>query len=156
MEGFDLTERMITAAEFAAILGVTEDDVLRWMLAGRIPYTDGSEGERRVRILEEHSVDGPLTSGFTIYSISQEPDFQAEVALRRRELELKTLQHAQDELAEITTDPWPRKGCRPAPGPRAEFVLDGGAVRLLYGDLADPVLELEPMQVSEVLSKSSS
>jgi hypothetical protein len=32
---------------------------------------------------------------------------------------------------------------------------DGAAVRLLYGDLADPVLELEPMQVSEVLSRSS-
>jgi hypothetical protein len=229
MEGFDLTERMITAAEFAAILAVTEDDVLQWMLAGRIPYVDGSEGEPRARILEQHSVDGPLTSGFITYSISQDPDFQAEVARRQRELELETLdwgevdleglahalaarlqavvpsachvvvegamiwlrdadghgagidvafaasfpesgpgaerirhaaetalQQAQDELAEITTDPWPRKGAGQLPAPRTEFALDGKAVRLLYGDLADPVLELEPIQVSEVLSKSSS
>jgi hypothetical protein len=42
MEDFDLTEPMITAAEFASILGVTEADVLQWMLAGRIPYVDGS------------------------------------------------------------------------------------------------------------------
>ena len=61
-----------------------------------------------------------------------------------------------EELAEITTDPWPRKGGGQLPAPRAELVSDGTAVRPLYGDLADTVLELEPMQVSEVLSKSSS
>ena len=229
VEDFDLTEQMITAAEFASILGVTEDDVLQWMLAGWIPYVDGSEGEPRARIREQHSVDGPLTSGFITYSMSHDLDFQSEVARRRRELELETLdwgdvdlealahalasrlqtvvpaachvtveaamiwlraadgsgagidvasaasfpesgsgaervrnaavtalRQAQDELAEITTDPWPREGAGQLPAPRAEFVLDGAAVRLLYGDLADPVLELEPMQVSEVLSKSSS
>lgn len=229
MEDFDLTERMITAAEFAATLGVTEDDVLRWMLAGRIPYVDGSEGEPRVRIREEHTVDGPLTSGFMSYSISRDAEFQAEVARRRRELELEAmdwgevdlealtralsmrldavvpavchvaveramiwlrdpqghgagidvafaasfpesgsaadrvrhaaaiaLEKAQDELAEITTDPWPRKGAGELPTPRAEFVSDGTAVRLLYGELEDSVLELDPLEVSEVLRKSSS
>jgi hypothetical protein len=227
MEDLDLTERMITAAELAAILGVTEDDVLQWMLAGRIPYVDGPEGEPRAQIREQHSVDGPLSSGVITYSMSHDPDFQAEVARRRRELELETLdwgdvdlqalahalasrlqtavpaaclitvegamiwlraadgtgagidvasaasfpesgsgaervrraaattlEQAQDELAEITTDPWPRKGAGQLPAPRTELVLDGAAVRLLYGDLADPVLEFEPMQVSEVLSKS--
>ena len=59
------------------------------MLAGRIPYVDGSEGEPRARIREQHSVDGPLTSGFISYSMSHDPDFQAEVARRRRELELQ-------------------------------------------------------------------
>jgi hypothetical protein len=229
MEDFDLTERMITAAEFAAILRVTEDDVLQWMLAGRIAYVDGAEGEPRARIRERHSVDGPLTSGLITYSMGRDPDFQAEVARRRRELELQrmdwgevdlealahalasrlqavvplachvaveeamiwlrdaeghgagidvafaasfpesgsgaervrhaaatALQQAQDELAEITTDPWPHKGAGQLPAPRADLILDGAAVRLLYGDLADPVLELEPLQVSEVLSKSSS
>ena len=79
MEDFDLTERMITAAEFASILGVTEDDVLQWMLAGWIPYVDGSEGEPRARIREQHSVDGPLTSGFITYSMSHDLDFQSKV-----------------------------------------------------------------------------
>ena len=77
-------------------------------------------------------------------------------AERVRNAAVTALRQAQDELAEITTDPWPREGAGQLPAPRAEFVLDGAAVRLLYGDLADPVLELEPMQVSEVLSKSSS
>ncbi len=229
MEDFDLVPRMITVAEFAELLGVTEDDVLRWMLAGQIPYTDGSGGEPRVRILEQHSVDGPITSGFISYSISRDPEFQAEVARRRRELELETmdwgeveleslaralavrlqavvpsvchvvvegamiwlrdaeghgagidiafatslpdsgsgaervrsaagtaLQQAQDELAMTTTDPWPRRGSGELPEPRAELTSDGSAVRLLYGDPVDPVLELEPIQVSEVLAESSS
>ena len=229
MEDFDLVPRMITAAEFAEILGVTEDDVLRWMLAGRIPYTDGSGGEPRVRIHEQHSMDGPITSGFISYSISRDPEFQAEVARRRRELEMETmdwgeveleslarvlavrlqavvpsvcsvvvegatiwlrdaeghgagidiafaasfpdsgsgaervrsaagtaLQQAQDELARTTTDPWPRHGSGELPAPTAELTSDGAAVRLLYGDPMDPVLELEPIQVSEVLAESSS
>jgi hypothetical protein len=229
MGDFDLRPRMITAAEFAEILRVTEDDVLRWMLAGRIPYTDGSEGEPRVRILEQHAVEGPITSGLISYSISRDPEFQAEVASRRRELELQTmdwdevelealahalavrlravapsvcrvvvekamiwlrdadghgagidiafaasfpdsgsgaervrsaagtaLQQAQDELAITTTDPWPRRGSGELPAPRAELTSDGATVRLLYGDPADPVLELEPIHLSEVLARSSS
>jgi hypothetical protein len=229
MKDSDLTERMITAAEFAAILRVTEDDVLQWMLARQIPYVDGVDGEPRARIREEHSVDGPFTDWSITYSMSQDSDFQAEVALRRRELELETmdsgvvdlealshalgsrfqavapsacrltvdgariwlrdargagggidvafaaslpesgsgaervrhaaaiaLQQAQDQLAELTTDPWPCKGPGHLPVPRAELILEGTAVRLLYGDLADPVLELEPLQVSEVLSSPDS
>jgi hypothetical protein len=76
-------------------------------------------------------------------------------AERVRQAAATTLRQAQDELAEITTDPWPRKGSGQLPDPRAELISDDTAVRLLYGDLADPVLELEPMQVSEVLSKPS-
>lgn len=228
MEDFDLTERAITAAEFGAILGVTEDDVVGWMLAGRIAYVDGPEGEPRVRIREEHSVDGPLTSWFVNYPMGHDAEFQAEVARRRRELELAAmdwgevdldgltralcvrlqavvpsvchivvegamiwlrdahghgagidiasaasfpesgssadrvrsaaavvLEQAQDELAEVTTDPWPRQGAGELPTPRAEFTSDGAAVRLLYGELEDPVLELEPLSISEVLSTSS-
>ncbi len=225
MEDFDLTERMITAAEFAGILGVREGDVLQWMLAGRIPYVDGPEGEPRVRILEEHSVDGPISSGLIRYSMSRDPEFRAEVARRRRELELEAmdwgevdvealaralaarleaavssachvtveramifvrdadghgagidvafhasfpeagpggervrgaavsaLAGAQDELTMITTDPWPGRGSSELPAPHAEFMSDGARVRLFYGSPADPVLELEPLRVSEVLS----
>ncbi len=173
-------------------------------------------------------MDGPISSGFISYPMSRDPEFQAEVARRRRELELETmdwgevdldalahafavrleavvpsvchvavegamiwlrdadgcgagidvafaasfpdfgsgadrvrsaavtaLAQAQDELTMITTDPWPRKGSAELPTPRAELTSDGAVVRLLYGDLADPALELEPLQVSEVLSKSS-
>jgi hypothetical protein len=73
------------------MLGVTEDDVLEWMLAGHIPYVEGPEREPRVRIAEEHTVDGPISSGFTIYSINDDPAFRAELARRRREHELGTL-----------------------------------------------------------------
>lgn len=66
------------------------------------------------------------------------------------------LELAQDEFAEITTDPWPRKGAGVLPTPRAEFISDGTAVRLLYGELENPLLELDPLQVSEILSKPSS
>ena len=88
VENRDLTERLITASEFAAILRVTEDDVLRWMLAGRISYLDGPDGEPQVRIREHHSVEGPVSSGMVTYWIDRAPDFQAELARRRRELEL--------------------------------------------------------------------
>jgi hypothetical protein len=91
MDDLDLTERLITAAEFASMLGVTEDDVLEWMLAGHIPYVEGPEREPLFRIAEQHSVDGPTSTGLTMYSISHDPAFSAELARRRREHELETL-----------------------------------------------------------------
>lgn len=91
MDDFDLTERLITAAEFASMLRVTEDDVLESMLAGHIPYVEGPEAEPRVRVAAEHNVDGPISSGLTIYSISDDPAFRIELARRRRQHELGTL-----------------------------------------------------------------
>ena len=91
MDDLNLTERLITAAEFALMLRVTEDDVLEWMLAGHVPYVDGSAGEPRVRIAEQHTVDGPISSGFTTYSMSRDPAFLADLARRRRDHELATL-----------------------------------------------------------------
>jgi hypothetical protein len=156
MEDFDLIPRMITAAEFAEILGVTEDDVLRWMLAGRIPYTDGSEGEPRVRILEQHSVEGPITSGLISYSISRDPEFQAEVARRRREVELETMDWAEVEL-EALAHALAARLQAVAPSV-CHIVVEGAMIWLRDADGhgADPVLELEPIQVSEVLARSSS
>jgi hypothetical protein len=49
MDDFDLTERLITAPEFASMLGVIEDDVLEWMLAGHIPYV-GSTWQPQTRL----------------------------------------------------------------------------------------------------------
>jgi hypothetical protein len=91
MDDWDLTERMITVAEFASMLRVTKDDVLEWMIAGHVPYVDGPEGEPQVRIAEEHAVDGPTSSGFTTYSMSRDPAFRAELARRRRDHQLASL-----------------------------------------------------------------
>jgi hypothetical protein len=91
VDDFDLTERLITAAEFASMLGVSEDDALEWMLVGYIPYVEGPGGEPRVRIAEEHTVDGAISSGFASYSMSRDSAFRAELARRRREHELATL-----------------------------------------------------------------
>lgn len=136
MDDFDLTERLITAAEFATMLRVTEDDVLEWMLAGHIPYVEGPEGEPRVRIAEEHTVNGPISSGLTIYSISDDSTFRAELA-RRREHELGTLDWGDVDVEALAD---------------ALAIRDGDAVRLFYGDAAAPVLELEPLRVVDVLS----
>ena len=56
---------------------------------------------------------------------------------------------AQDQLSEITSDPWPRRGPGPLPDPHV--TLDGDRVRLFYGSPADPVLELEPLRIADVL-----
>jgi hypothetical protein len=47
----------------------------------------GAPGPHR----REHTVDGPISSGFTSYSISGDPAFRAELAHRRRDHELATL-----------------------------------------------------------------
>lgn len=91
MDDWDLTERMITVAEFASMLRVTEDDVFEWMIAGHVPYVDGPEGEPQVRIAEEHAVGGPISSGFNTYSMSRDPAFRAELARRRRDHQLASL-----------------------------------------------------------------
>jgi hypothetical protein len=92
------------------MLGVTEDDALEWSLAGHIPYVEGPEREPRVRIAEEHSVDGPISSGFTSYSISGDPTFGAEPARRRREHESGTVG---------STSPLRHRFPRPGPVPTA-------------------------------------
>jgi hypothetical protein len=104
MDGFDLNERRITAAEFASILAVTEDDVLLWMLAGHIPYVDGPDGAPQVRIREQHSQDGSMTCGFATYLVGNHPDFEAEVARRRRELPFQAIDCGEvnpDALTEV-------------------------------------------------------
>jgi hypothetical protein len=103
MDDFDLTDRLITAAEFASMLRVTEDDVLEWMLAGHIPYVEGPDREPQVRIAEEHTVDGPISSGFTSYSISGDPAFRAELAHRRRNHELATLDRGEVDVSSGST-----------------------------------------------------
>ena len=103
MHDLNLTERLITVAEFASMLRVTEDDVLEWMIAGHLPYVDGLEGEPRVRIAEEHAVDGPISSGFTTYSMSRDAAFRAELSRRRRDHELATLDWGDVDVEALAT-----------------------------------------------------
>jgi hypothetical protein len=64
----------------------------------------------------------------------------------------RLLEAAQEEIAEITTDPWPRRGSGTLPEPCVEISQDGATVRLFYGSAADPVLELAPLTIADVLS----
>jgi hypothetical protein len=61
------------------------------------------------------------------------------------------LETVQDEFAEISTDPWPVRGPGAMPDPHAELTPDGATIRLWYGDSTEPVLELEPLRVGDVL-----
>jgi hypothetical protein len=101
MDGSDLTERLVDAAEFAGILGVAEEDVLQWMLDGHIPYVDGPEGEPRVGIADRYTVDGPVSSWEANYSVSTEPAFCAELVRRRREHELAGLDWGDVDVAAL-------------------------------------------------------
>jgi hypothetical protein len=225
VEDSNLDEGLIDAKQFATILRVTEADVLEWSLDGHIPHVDSPDGSPRFRVSQQHTVDGPVSSWFGVYPISNEPSFRATLARRQREHQLAALDwgdvdvgafaaafaarlravapssiqvvveqamvwlryadgtgagidmasyassseavagpervrvaaasalaHAQDELAEATTDPWPRHGPGELPDPHADITPKRDVVRMFYGDPASPVLELEPLRVADVLS----
>jgi hypothetical protein len=61
------------------------------------------------------------------------------------------LASAQDEFAEISTDPWPVFGPGSLPDPHAELSDDQTVIRLWFGDADRPVLELEPLLIADVL-----
>ncbi len=64
----------------------------------------------------------------------------------------RLLEAAQEEIAEVTTDPWPRRGFGTLPEAHAQLSQDGATVRLLYGSAADPLLELAALSIADVLS----
>ena len=103
-------------------------------------------------IVSLHDVDGHRAS-IDIALAAAFPE-SGSGAQRVRNAAAVALQHAQDELAEITTDPWPRRGAGELPAPRTELLDEGTALRLLYGSLTDPVLELQPLRIGEVLKSS--
>jgi hypothetical protein len=63
----------------------------------------------------------------------------------------RLLEAAQDEITDVTTDPWPRRGSGTLPEPHAELSEDRATVRLFYGASADPVLELAALPIADVL-----
>jgi hypothetical protein len=64
----------------------------------------------------------------------------------------RLLEAAQDEIAEVTTDPWPQHGSGTLPEPHAEISHDGATVRLFYGAEDNPTLELAALSIIDVLS----
>jgi hypothetical protein len=64
----------------------------------------------------------------------------------------RLLEAAQEQIAEVTTDPWPRRGSGTLPEPHAQLSQDSTLVRLFYGTAADPVLEHAALLISDVLS----
>jgi hypothetical protein len=78
----------------------------------------------------------------------------SDVLLAEEALEggVQSLHQIQREIAEDTTEPWPAvsgPGYRGFPEPDGAIV--GDELRLWFGDRADPVLVLEPIDLSQVL-----
>jgi hypothetical protein len=64
----------------------------------------------------------------------------------------RLLEAAQDEIAEVTTDPWPHQGSGTMPEPHAQIADDNTTVRLFYGAEDNPTLELAALRIVDVLS----
>jgi hypothetical protein len=92
LPGTGAGQRRVTAAEFAAILHVTEQDVLDWIAEGKLPSEPGPDGEPRMDVMEEHfgsSEDGAaITGGFFYYSAGSVTG--EEIAARRRVRQLES------------------------------------------------------------------
>lgn len=54
----------------------------------------------------------------------------------------------QDDIAEVTTEPWPATAPEPMPEPFAE--IHDGALLAGFGDPSAPVLSLEPIPLGEL------
>ena len=58
-DGLGLTERLVTAAELAQIIGIDEADVLAWIESGELDVQRGEDGEALLPIREHRGIDGP-------------------------------------------------------------------------------------------------
>jgi excisionase family DNA binding protein len=88
--------RLISVAEAAEILRVTEDAVRDWIATDRIPYVTLPGGEQRLELIDErHSHSGPVQQGITMIKTGvgkadevSRKEFRLELAHRRREKQL--------------------------------------------------------------------
>jgi hypothetical protein len=88
--------RLISVAEAAATLRVTEAAVRDWIVTDRISYVTLPGGEHRLQLMDEsHSHAGALESGFRMIKLARsDPDeisrklFSLELSRRRREKRL--------------------------------------------------------------------
>lgn len=228
-----LTERLVTPAELAQIMGVDEAPVLGWIESGELDVQRGEDGKPRVPIREHREIGrAGFGAGLTIYSGPRDRRLLADARAERRarergaqiaaatatgvdidaltaalaqrlaavappEVRIATsergmvdvldirggaagvdillsvagyesdsrspadrvvdagcwlLERAQEEIAEVTTDPWPQQGSGTLPEPQAKLSQDGAAVRLFYGAADKPTLELAALPIIEVLN----
>jgi hypothetical protein len=228
----DLTERLVTPAEMAAIMQIDEAEVLAWIESGQLDARRGEDGKPWVSIREHHERRGPSELGLMFYKAPRDPkllaDARAERRARERDRQItaavatgvdidaltaalaqrlaavappevriassergmvnildasgggagvdvalavtasesnasspaervvdaawRLLEAAQDEIAEVTTDPWPQRGSGSLPEPHVKLSQDRATVRLFYGSAADPALELAALSIGDVLN----
>ncbi len=99
--------RLITAAEAAAILRVSEQAVLDWIASGRISYVTLPSGEHRIRLVDEdHNRSGPTESGFAILQLHSSALGDQESRSFDRELWSKQqeLRHAGLDYGDVDID----------------------------------------------------
>jgi hypothetical protein len=91
-DGLGLTERLVTAAELAQIMGIDEADVLAWIESGELDVQRGEGGEALLPIREHREIDGPSEVGLTFYEGPRDPqllaDARAELRARERDAQI--------------------------------------------------------------------
>jgi hypothetical protein len=84
--------RLVSLAEFAAVLKVTEEDVRGWIAEGKLPSEPGPDGEPLLEIIDEaHDEDGGVAMGFVMYSTGDLTG--EEIGGRRRERHAESYAH---------------------------------------------------------------
>ena len=105
--------RLISLAEAADILGVSEETVQAWVDEGRIAPVVGEDGEQRPRLADEgHSRDGAHETRFSVLELQDGADgipegFQVELDRERHTRELADLDAGDvdvDALAEALAE----------------------------------------------------
>ena len=86
-DGLELTERLVTPAEMAQIMGIDEADVLAWIQGGELDVQRGEAGEARVPLREHREIDGPSEVGLTFYKGPRDPQLSADAHAERRKHE---------------------------------------------------------------------
>jgi hypothetical protein len=81
--------RLVSVAEFAAVLNVTEEDVRGWIAEGKLPSEPGPDGEPLLEIIDEdHEEHDGAAMGFVMYSTGALGS--DEIGARRRERQLES------------------------------------------------------------------
>ena len=91
-DGLGLTERLVTAAELAQIIGIDEADVLAWIESGELDVQRGGDGEALLPIREHREIDGPSEVELTFHEGPRDPqllaDARAELRARERDAQI--------------------------------------------------------------------
>jgi hypothetical protein len=169
-DAMPMSDRLVTAAEMAQIMGVAESDVREWIADGRLPSEPGEDGSPRFRITEGHLRDGPVEEGLMFYSTGAAPDFAEEQARRQRAHERSQGDPGGVDLG-LLTEAVAARLRRVAPHRATVTVEDVGFIRIgdrlggwagigltpanLDGTVGvtepEAVLELDPLRIADVL-----